>query len=254
VLYPVNGKRTKWVVEVDSGVATPLTHSGLLENHPRWSPTGREIVSAAQGPKSWNAYVRATDGSGESRPIAAEEAINEYPADWSPDGNFILLGTSVDNLDLWYLRRLPDGKFERVRLLVTDSTERHARFSPDGKYFAYCSNESGRDEVYVRGFPSADNKVRVSHNGGCTPLFTANGRELLFIEGDALMTAPVTLAPVFASGTPRFLFRNSDLISAFNIPATADGQRFLFAEPVLIGGEGPSPLDSSGGKLVRGIP
>ena len=122
-------------------------------------------------------------------------------------GRWKLPATHGENriFDLWYAKRSEKG-FELFPLLETEFTERLAVFSPDGRYFAHCSDESGREEVYVRRFPDGSGKVRVSQNGGCKPQWSRDGKEVFYIEGDALFSVPVNLAG-FAVGEPKVLFR-----------------------------------------------
>jgi hypothetical protein len=178
--------------------------------------------------------VGPSDGSGAARPVV-DGPGNEFPNDWSPDGNHLIYNAEDRGFDLWYLKRLSDGRgFERLPLLVTEFSERLARFSPDGRYFAYCSNESGREEVYVRRFPGAEGKVGVSQGGGCFPLFSRDGRELFFVQSDILLTAAIQPSAEFSVAPARRLFQNRALgtgaITPFAI--SPDAKRFLLAESV----------------------
>ena len=115
--------------------------------------------------------------------------------------------------------------------LQTPFTEGAPTFSPDGRFVAYVSDESGRNEVYVRSFPNGDGKWRVSINGGAGPRWRRDGRELFYTEGNKLMAVPVATQLRFSPGTPAPLFEN-DTLQSFNpqYDVAADGQRFIVRE------------------------
>jgi len=176
-----SGSRGIWIQDARRGIATRLTLSQAPEFLPRWSPTGTEILHAAYRSGNWDVLIKAADGSSEPR-IVAETSRDEYPTDWSADGNFLLIGVMNRLFDVWYAKR--SGKsFELLPLLETEFNERLAAFSPDGRYFAHCSDKSGREEVYVRRFPDGSGKTRVSQNGGCKLQWTRDGKELFYMEG-----------------------------------------------------------------------
>jgi len=115
--------------------------------------------------------------------------------------------------------------------LQTPFDEGASRFSPDGRFVVYVSDESGRFEVYVRSFPNGDGKWRVSTNGGGGPRWRRDGRELFYTEGDKLMAVAVTTQTSFSPGTPAPVFENSSLPS-FNpqYDVAPDGKRFIVRE------------------------
>jgi Tol biopolymer transport system component len=162
---------------------------------------------------------------------------------WSRDGRWLLLRT--DNAtagagDIVGLRTT--GDTTPVSLVSSGFTELHPALSPDGRWLAYTSNESGINEVYVRPFPATDGgRWQVSNAGGVMPVWAPNGRELYFVNGTVqLAAAPVAAGPLFSAGTPRSLFD----VSAFALDpfqrsydVSPDGRFFVFV----------SPLRSSGG-------
>jgi hypothetical protein len=115
-----------------------------------------------------------------------------------PDGNYFLY-TLIDlkgGQDLWYLKRKPDGSgFDSVAFLQTPFREASARFSPGGRFVTHVSNETGRDEVYVRAFPDGKGKWQVSTKGGNQPRFSWNGKELYYVEGDTLIAVAISTSP-----------------------------------------------------------
>jgi dipeptidyl aminopeptidase/acylaminoacyl peptidase len=170
------------------------------------------------------------------------KGANIIPTSWSHDGRFLLYSVAQPKtrLDLWVLPI--DGDRKPFAFLATESTERDAEFSPDGRWVAYTSNESGREEVYVRAFSppsagsSADGKWLISRNGGSTPRWLGDGRELSFLSSQRAsqqastgMVVEVFPGAAFQSGPPRPLLSAS--VGAVFGDATADGKRLLGGVP-----------------------
>jgi serine/threonine-protein kinase len=118
--------------------------------------------------------------------------------------------------------------------VATPFRERGARFSPDGNWLAYVSDESGRDEVYVQPYPGPGGKRPVSVDGGAEPAWSPNGRELFYRNDDEMLAVPVQFEPSFALGEPRVLFRNEgyilDGVGNANYDVFPDGDRFIMVE------------------------
>ena len=169
---------------------------------------------------------------------------DDYP-DWSPDGNYMVYEVSGDpknKRDIRYLKRKTDGGgFEEAVFLATPRQEGAAKFSPDGRFVAYCSDESGRFEVYVRPFPEGAGKWQVSTNGGTQPRWSRDGKELFYVEGSILMAVPLKTAPSFSVSTPARLFEDARLNGLLhpNYDVSKEGQRFLLAE--IVGDQADSP-------------
>ena len=144
--------------------------------------------------------------------------------------------------DIRYLKRKTDGGgFEEAVFLATPRQEGAAKFSPDGRFVAYCSDESGRFEVYVRPFPEGAGKWQVSTNGGTQPRWSRDGKELFYVEGSILMAVPLKTAPSFSVSTPARLFEDARLNGLLhpNYDVSKEGQRFLLAE--IVGDQADSP-------------
>ncbi len=137
-------------------------------------------------------------------------------------------------MDLWYLKRKEDGNgFEPVPFLQSSFNESAAKFSADGRFVAYVSDESGRFEVYVRPFPGGDGKWQVSGNGGRQPRWSKDGKELFYTEGDTLMAVAVATTPSFTSSAVTSLFQDATLPGTVHrYDVSADGRRFVLPEPV----------------------
>jgi hypothetical protein len=157
-------------------------------------------------------------------------AESKRPDSWSPDGRFILYWSELNNGDLMVLPLTGDHK--PFAFLSTPFNEQMGAFSPDGKWVAYQSNESGRDEIFVRPFPGPGGQWQVSTGGGNSPRWRADGNELYYLTADdTLMAVPVVAQRgTFAPGTPQALFQTHAAISADRQPydVARDG-RFLIA-------------------------
>jgi serine/threonine-protein kinase len=133
------------------------------------------------------------------------------------------------------LLRVSDRKTERF--LETPSFEDAPQFSPDGRWLAYTSDESGRMEIFVKPYPGPGGKWQISTDGGTEPLWNHNGRELFYRNGDRMMAVDISTQPGFAAGKPRQLFERHYLANPIgnarpNYDISADGQRFLMVKPV----------------------
>jgi Tol biopolymer transport system component len=162
--------------------------------------------------------------------------------DWSPDGKNVLYNGLGEKpgLDLWVLPLNGDAK--PYPLLQSEFLESKGHFSPDGRFFAYVSNESGREEVYIQSFPPAGGKWQVSTGGGSQPHWRRDGKELFYISADRkLIAVSVKLDGSVEIGASTPLFQIE--VSGFNAPnrydVTADGQRFLINSPVEVTGQAP---------------
>ncbi len=155
----------------------------------------------------------------------------QYPGSWSSDGEILAFSESSQRgLDIWMLAM--EGGRDPVRFLATSSDEAAPRFSPDGRWLAYISNESGRYEVYVQSYPGPGGRWTISTQGGTEPVWSADGRELFYRHGSQMMVVDISTAPTFAPGTPRRLFEGYEL-NPYGLPnydVSPDGKRFLMVQ------------------------
>ena len=226
-----------WVHEVGRSLKRRLTFDAAPDGRPIWSPSGKEIAFRSNRGEGYDKiYIRPADGTGEPA-LLVDNPLDEIPNDWSPDGKYLLYSVNGEETawDLWYLKRKEDGSgFEPVPFLQTSFSERAAKFSPDGRFVAYVSDESGRNEVYVRPFPGGDGKWQVSGNGGTQPRWGKDGKELFYVERDTLMAVAVATTPSFTSGAVTRLFQDAYLLGldAPRYDVSGDGRRFVLREPV----------------------
>jgi serine/threonine protein kinase/Tol biopolymer transport system component len=222
-----------WLLELSNGTFRRFTSDPSYEYVPVWSPDGDQIVffSNAEGPG--DLYVKRLSGPDKSEPLL-KSSTRKIPEDWSLDGRFILYSNLDSKSNQWDLWALPlFGDRQPIPFLTEPFGEQQGQFSPDGRWVAYCSDESGRDEVYVQSFPGGGNKVPISAAGGRQPRWRRDEKELFFLARDGtIMVSDVKAGPTLRAGIPKVLplkvLSSSDDVS---YAVTADGQRFLFRKP-----------------------
>ena len=221
-----------WLLETARGVASRLTSRGIHIS-PLWSPNGRTILFAGGTP--FNLFRISAGGSGgEERVLKSEN--RQAPLDWSKDGRLILYNEAAPEtgLDLWTLEVTLDGKpqpgAKPQPYIRAPFNQTLGRFSPDMRWVAYQSDESGRPEVYVQSFPETHDKVRISTAGGRNPEWGPDGRELFYVSLDGkLMAVTVKLGlRSVEPSLPRELFALPNGLTGLGpFEVAADGQRFL---------------------------
>jgi len=218
---------------LDSDVRSRLTFDGS-NIVPTWTPDGKEIVfgSARVSSNVVAVFRKSVDGSGKVHRIL-EGANPRFPMSWSPDGRHLaFVEWNPDSMrDIWVLS--PGGQPETEPILVTQFDEYSSRFSPDGLWLVYVSDESGRYEVYVRSYPDKRGKWLVSTGGGTEPVWSASGREIFYRNGNDMMVVPIRTEPDFDAGTPALVFRKAfemGIYGSLSYDVSADGQQFLMIE------------------------
>jgi Tol biopolymer transport system component len=235
------GRSDVWVIDVVRGTNTRLTFNTADETYPMWTPDGSRIVYSSNQNGKFDLYQIAAGGAGNEEPLFKSDQ-DKLPVDWSPDGKFLLFRTNDPKTgnDLWILPATGDKKpFPFVQTPFTDGW---GSFSPDGKWIAYSSDESGTMQIYVQPFPSTGNKWQVSVDNGFTPLWRRDGKQLFFLTADnRVMVVDVDLGTKFQAGVPQRLFQVPGLApigTALRASVTRDG-RFLL---VTNGATAESPL------------
>ena len=213
---------------------TRITFTANEEETPVWSPDGKDLAYAAQTKGAVRSLMtKASDGGAAATEKAVWTTPNHFHVnDWSPDGRTILVEiTRQGTLSDIFAIDVTTGK--DTPLLASRYVEAQARFSPDGKWLAYSSDESGVREVYVQPYPALNARVPVSTGGGVEPVWSRDGRKLFFRSKDNIMVADVTKTSPLEFGTPRVLFpdrfvRTQGAIHT-HYAAAADG-RLLFID------------------------
>jgi eukaryotic-like serine/threonine-protein kinase len=216
-----------WIYNVNREGARRMTFDPAIDAAPIWRPDGKGIVFASGRKPAFDLYVKNIDGAEDEKLIQPDQTRDRYPVAWSPDGQNILL---VQGAEMSYLH-VADSTARAF--LKTSGTVRSGQFSPDGKWVAYASNESGRWEIYVTSFPGAVGKWQVSNGGGTQPRWRGDGKEIFYLSPDSKMMAVATTEGVsFTSGSPVALFQADphELVATSEMSAydvSKDGQRFL---------------------------
>jgi serine/threonine-protein kinase len=227
-----------WVYDIERDVATRLTFGSGYDADPVWSPDGRYVAFASDREDGQMATYRTrSDGTGEAERLI-ELGKLEFPApmSWSPDGGRLLVTTPGQNGsdDLWFVP--VDGQGEPEPYLATPFEESEGQFSPDGRWIAYRSNETGEAEIYVRS-TQGPGKWQISDGGGWQPLWSAHGRTLFFRSREGLNAVEVEArGEEFRAGRPQFLF--GEIFGGpqgvqvpgylfFDYDVSADGQKFV---------------------------
>ena len=235
------GREAVWILDLARGTRTRLTGESVVNRWPVWTHDGTRItfVSSEDG-ASFDLFWKPVDGSGEARSLLTREGLL-IPLSWSGQHQTLAyyeFGQSTTQADIWALPA--DG--EPISVLSSASDERAPMFSPDGRWLAYVSDESGQDQVYVRPYPGPGAPVPISIEGGIEPVWSRAGDALYFRHEDRMMVVSVSAGETF--GAPRELFRQSYAFSPIgrgnaNFDAAADGRLLMVRDLPAEGGASP---------------
>jgi dipeptidyl aminopeptidase/acylaminoacyl peptidase len=240
---PVAQASDVWVLDLRRGGVQRVTSDSQTDAGVLWSPNGNQLVYRSnRNSASVQLYRVAATGVGAAEMLLSDAQQREsqhsqpIPTDWSRDGAHVVYqaATPKTGFDLWALS-LADRK--PVLLARTPFNELHGSISPDSRWLAYASDESGRYEVYVQASPVAKERWTISTRGGSQPRWSRNGRELLYLQGDGtLMSVPTETASSFVTGIPVPLFKTrlTGVVDAFRLEfvPSADGKRILMSTPI----------------------
>jgi eukaryotic-like serine/threonine-protein kinase len=220
-----------WVWDFKRETLTRLTFDPGLDRMPVWTPDGRRIVFSSQRAGADDIFWQAADGTGPVERLTDSTNTQEFPTSFAPDGTRLVFrrGTPNGASDIGMLSL---GSERRVTVLMeTPFAEWNAEVSPNGRWVAYQSSESGRDEIYVRPFPNVESgRWQVSTGGGTRPLWARNGRELFYLVGQGrLMSVSLQPDETFLFGNPQVVFDGPYLAPqpGRTYDVSPDGQRFL---------------------------
>jgi dipeptidyl aminopeptidase/acylaminoacyl peptidase len=257
--FETSGNQDIWIWHLVHKIMMRLTSDEAPDRIPLWSPDGERIVFASHREGNYGVQWKAADGTGEVENLGSVPARLIIPNCWSHDGKMLFL-TEWDNIpprfDISVLSM--EGDHARTILLQGKHSEAQPRISPNGRWLAYVSDESGRNEVYVRPFPEVDKgRWQISTNNGDSPLWSPDGHELFYRSGDAAMAVPVETEPTFRFAAPKILFSGAYASYAARVygqiennpwDISPDGKRFLMMKPVAAKGtestaEGPRRIN-----------
>jgi len=222
-----------WVRDLSRGVTSRLTFDPATDNLPIWSPDGQRVLWPSRKNGSYDLYIKNAAGTGQEELLIKMGTPTGWGTDWSRDGKFVLYMMPGEKTaqDLWIAPQSGDKK--PFPYLQQPYNEFDGVFSPDGRWVAYVSNETGRNEVFVQAFPVSGAKWQISQAGGVDPQWRKDGSELFFgAAGGILMAVPVKTGPSFIPGTPSPMFSLVGPQIRRNYAPSADGRRFLVSRPV----------------------
>jgi Tol biopolymer transport system component len=261
VLESGGRSRDLWLVDMTRGDRTQITFGDGEDYYPVWSPDGSQIIFASRRPRSHDLYRKASSGAGGEESLYADD-VTKFPFGLSPDGSLLVYNSTVNTpgsgSDMLILPIAENAK--PSIFLQTPFSEGRGAFSPDGRWLAYVSNETGRNELYVTSFPGPRGKWRVSADGGDYPRWRRDGKELFFIGAESrLMNAAVNgSGTAFEVGAVTRMFelrrRVSEAGRAFpghGYDVSADGQRILVNVRIEDSGATPITLLTNWITLVK---
>jgi len=229
VLDEATGASDVWIYDVSRGLRTRFTFDPNMDWFPVWSPDGRRIAFATNRSGTNDIWVKEVGGASNEQPLLEDPDTDLAPESWSNDGRWIVINRidSANNADVW---ALPSVGGDPVPLAASSFDEVTPALSPDGRWLAYASDESGKSEVYVTTFPNPARRWQVSTDGGQLPQWREDGRELFFLGSDGMLVAADVdgTSDTFSVGEVHSLFSWTQP-SGYGWPygVTADGQRFL---------------------------
>jgi len=230
---PQTQNRDIWLFDTASGKTTRFTSDPGWDAFPTWSPDGSRIVFTSNRAGVYDLYQKASNGTG-AEELLYKSSEGKGPTSWSPDGRFLIYYSLGQPTHVKLLAA--SGPADRAPVAVVDVqfSSITARFSPDGHWIAYTSDESGKSEVSVRAFNPAtgatDKPIVITSDGGRTPLWRADGKEIFYLGQDGIVTAmEVNTAAGFKAGPPKPLFMAPAGVTFWDV--APDGARFLMPVP-----------------------
>jgi dipeptidyl aminopeptidase/acylaminoacyl peptidase len=220
------GAHDLWIFELNSDITTRFTYDPSSEFTPVWSPDGKQIVFSADRSAPPFLQIKALDDRGAGEGLLEPRGV-QVPDDWSSEKNLLLYEQTLgqNNSDIWLLS-MADRKTRPF--LSTPFNETDARFSPNGNWVAYVSDDSGKPEVYVQAANSSGERVRISSSGGTQPHWRRDGKELFYLSPQQkLIAVPIKTGDRIQLGSAEELFRVDVAMGSSIYDVSADGKRFL---------------------------
>ena len=218
-----------WVLELERGTLTRVSFEEGMENSPVWASDGDRLLFATEaGGLAFDLFRRASDGSGDAEELYVTQ-YDKFPSSLSPDETLLAFRESHPETgqDIWILPLEEGGELQPFAR--TSFEEAQPEFSPDGRWIAYASNESGRFEIYVQAYPGPGAKTLISTDGGTEPRWAKNGRELVYRNGRQMMAVEIGGGNELTAGAATLLFEGDFFAESWarNYDVTADGEQFV---------------------------
>jgi Tol biopolymer transport system component len=238
----LQGNRDVWLLDLARGGLTRFTSDAGVDGYPIWSPDGSRIVFESTRKGTFDLWIKPSNAA-ETEQLLFETPDTDYPLDWSADGRFLLYQRTNLNeaWDLWALPMTGDDRTP-LGIATTPFTERMGQFSPDGRWVAYETDESGRPEIMAQAFPISGGRAQISIAGGVAPRWSADGHEIYFVSPDGkIMAAAIeSTATQLRAEPPVELFAARVTGQPFKhqYDVARDGRLLVRSLPV---GEAPAP-------------
>jgi serine/threonine protein kinase/Tol biopolymer transport system component len=238
-----------WSYDINRGTLTRIIHGGLSYG-PVPSPDGTRIAYEATRDGTAGAWVARVDGSNEQRLTSSKRA--DVPTSWTPDSNKLAITSGSESGFMEVRVVSSEGDHSIEKLISGPFNAGGAQFSPDGRWMAYVSDESGRNEVYLRQYQEPANRVQISVAGGTQPMWSKTGRELFFRNGNELLAVNITPGSNVTAGKPVVLFSKAMPESTSgrmysisgDYDVSKDGERFVIPKP------NPESADSTRARVI----
>lgn len=229
-----NSNTDIWIHDLTRGIKTRFTFDSTFDGAPKWSPDGERIVFTSERSGKPGIYIKNVSGLG-SVEMLLENDLDMWPSSWSNDGKYIFLerDDATTGTDMWVIP--VDSDEEPYSFIASSFDEYNGVISPDGRWLAYTSEESGSEQVYVTSFPGPGSKWQVSINGGDRPLWREDGKELFYLnKEDEIMVAEVDgSSQTFRAGKVSLLFKTNPSRPGTIYDVSKDGQRFLVNQDLI---------------------